>query len=122
MDQEPEVRGAVPQIHQQVADLLHGPRAIRVRGDPEDVHKTAADLYDEQAVQPLQGHRAAGVEEVRGEHRRCLGVQALPPRHAGAPLWCRGSLQRLEDPADRGRAGPVAELEQLAYASLAERS
>src|SRR5437764_1036003 len=38
-DQEPEVRGAVPQIHQQVADLLCGPRAIRVRGDPEDVHK-----------------------------------------------------------------------------------
>ena len=25
-DQEPEIRGAVPQIHQEVADLLHGPR------------------------------------------------------------------------------------------------
>jgi len=29
-------------------------------------------------------------------------------------LWCRGSLQRLEDLADRGRTNPVAELEQLA--------
>src|SRR6476619_161193 len=33
-------------------------------------------------------------------------------------LWCRGSLQRLEDPADRGRTNPVAELEQLALDPL----
>src|ERR1700747_2297995 len=48
----------------------------------------------------------------------CLGVQEFPPRHVGAPLWCRGSLQRLEDPADRGRTNPVAELEQLALDPL----
>ena len=37
-DQEPEAVGAVSQVHQQVADLLCGPRPVRVRGDPEDVH------------------------------------------------------------------------------------
>jgi hypothetical protein len=50
-DQEPEARGAITQIHQQVADLLDSPRAVRVRCDPEDVHVAAADLDDEQAVQ-----------------------------------------------------------------------
>src|SRR5271167_4917569 len=49
-DQEPEARGAITQIHHEVADLLYSPRAVRVRGDPEDVHVTAADLHDEQAV------------------------------------------------------------------------
>ena len=31
-DQEPEAGGAVTQVHQEVADLLNGPRAVRVRG------------------------------------------------------------------------------------------
>jgi hypothetical protein len=43
-DKEPEVRSPIPQIHHKVADLLHGPRAVRIRGDPEDVHAAAADL------------------------------------------------------------------------------
>ena len=34
------------------------------------------------------------------------------------PLRCRGNLQRLQDPADRRRADPVAELEQLALDPL----
>ena len=46
-DQEPEACGTITQIHQQVTDLLHGPGTVRVRGDPEDVHVTAADLHDE---------------------------------------------------------------------------
>ena len=40
--QEPEARGAFAQIHHKVADLLHSPRAVRIRGDPGDVHVTAA--------------------------------------------------------------------------------
>ena len=39
-DEEPEVRGAITQIHQEVADLLHGPRTVRVRADPEDVQRS----------------------------------------------------------------------------------
>jgi hypothetical protein len=73
-----------------------------------------ADLGDEQALQALQRHRAVHVEEVGGEHRRCLRVQELPPRRVGVPLRCRRDLPGPEDPADRGRTDPVAELEQLA--------
>src|SRR6202035_1054820 len=57
-------------------------------------------------------------KKVCGEHRRCLGVQELPPRHVGAPFRCRRNLQGLEDPADSGRADPEAELEQLALDPL----
>jgi hypothetical protein len=68
----PEVRGEVvparpgrdTQIHQQVADLLHGPGTVRVGGDTENVHVTAADLDHEQAVQLLEGHCAVHVEEI----------------------------------------------------------
>jgi hypothetical protein len=49
-DQEPEVRGAITQIHKQVADLLDCPQPIGIGGYPEDVHVTAADLHDEQAT------------------------------------------------------------------------
>src|SRR5581483_3612879 len=63
-DQEPEGCGAVAQVDQQVADLLGGPRAVRVRGDTQDVDVAGADLHDEQAVQPLQGQRAVDVEEI----------------------------------------------------------
>jgi hypothetical protein len=35
---KPEAGGAITQIHQEVADLLHGPETVRVRGHAEDVH------------------------------------------------------------------------------------
>ena len=113
-----QARGAIPQIHQQVADLLHGPEPVRVRGDAEDVHVAGADLDDKQAVQTLQGQGAVHVEEVGGEHRRGLRVQELPPRSVGVPLRCRRDLQGFEDPADGGCADPVAEFEQLALDPL----
>ena len=117
-DQEPEARGPITEVHQEIADLLGGPRPVRVRGHPEDVHIAAADLHHEQAVQAAERHCAVHVKEVDGEHRRGLGVQKLPPGCVGAPLRRRWDPQRLEDPADRGRAGPVAELEQLALDPL----
>jgi hypothetical protein len=82
------------------------------------VHVTRADLNHEQAAQALQGHCAVDVEEVRAEHRRGLRVQELPPRGVGVPFGRRRDLQRFEDPADRGCADPVAELEQLTLDSL----
>jgi hypothetical protein len=42
-DQEPEVRGAVTKVHQEIADLLRGPLAVRVGGDPQDAHVAGAD-------------------------------------------------------------------------------
>ena len=62
-DKEPEARGAITQIHQQVADLLYCPRPVRIRGHAEEVHVAAADLHDEQAVQAPEGHRAVHVEK-----------------------------------------------------------
>jgi hypothetical protein len=76
-DQEPEVRSAVAQIHQEITDLLGGLRPVRVRRDPENVHIAAADFDDEQAVQVPQGEGAVHVEEVGGEHGRGLRVQEL---------------------------------------------
>jgi hypothetical protein len=58
------------------------------------------------------------VEEVHGKHRRGLRVDELPPARIGAPPRSRRDPQRPEDPADRGRADPVAELEQLALDPL----
>jgi hypothetical protein len=49
-DQEPEAGGAITEIHQEVADLLDSPGPVRVRGDTEDAHVTAAYIHDEQAV------------------------------------------------------------------------
>ena len=94
-DQEPELCSAITQVHQQVADLLHGPGPVRVGGDPEDVHVTAADLHDEQAVEPLQGHCAVNAEEVGSEHRRGLRVQELPPGRVSVPFGCRGIFRAL---------------------------
>jgi len=117
-DQESEICGAIAEIHQEVPDLLCGPRPVRVRGHAENVQVAAADFDDEQAVQALEGNCAVDVEEVGGEHRRCLGMQKRPPGRVGAPFRCRWDLQGLEDPADGGCANLVAELEELALDPL----
>ena len=112
-DQEPECRGPLTEVHQEVADLRHSPRPVRVRGDPEDVLVAGAGLDDEQAIQAPERYCALHMKEVRGEHRRGLRVQELPPCRVGAPRRRRPDPQRREDPADRGRTGPVTELQQL---------
>jgi hypothetical protein len=91
--QVPEARSAITQVHQQVADLLRGPRPFGIRGHAEDVHAAGAHLDHEEAVQALQGDRAVHVEEIGGEHRGCLSAQELPPRRVGVPLRRRGNLQ-----------------------------
>jgi hypothetical protein len=65
-DQGPEVLGPVTEVHQEIPDLLRGPRRVRVRGDPRDVYVAAAGLHHEQAVQALEGHCAGP----RGRSRR----------------------------------------------------
>ena len=57
-DQEPEVRGAIAEVHQEIADLLCGPWPVRVRGHAEDVHAAGADLDHEQAVEAPEGSSA----------------------------------------------------------------
>jgi hypothetical protein len=58
------------------------------------------------------------VEEVAGQHRRCLGAQELAPGRVGVPDRCRRYPQPLQDAADRGGSHAVTELEQLALDSL----
>ena len=94
-DQEPEVGGAAAEIHQEVADLLHGPRPVRVGAHAEDVHVTGADLHHEEAIQALERHRAVHVEEIDGQHGRGLRVQELPPRRVGVPFRCGGIPRAL---------------------------
>jgi hypothetical protein len=53
------------------------------------------------------------MEEIGGERGRGLRVQELPPCCVGLPFRRGRVLQCSEDPADRGGADPVAELEQL---------
>jgi len=117
-NQELKVRGAVTEIHQEVADLLGGPRAVRIRGHAKDMHVAGAGFHDEQAVQAAEAYCAVDVEEIGGEHGRGLSLQELPPGRIGVPLRCRGDRQCPEDPADRGGADPVAELEELALDPL----
>src|SRR5207247_11271999 len=84
-DQEPEFRGAVTEVHQEIADLLSGPRPVRMCGDAEDVPVAAADFDHEEAVQALECYRAVDMEEVGGEHCRGVHAQELPPRGVSAP-------------------------------------
>ena len=53
-DQEPERRGAITQVHQEIADLLGGPRPVRVRGHPDDVHVAAAEIGRDRLAQGRQ--------------------------------------------------------------------
>jgi len=46
-DQEPERAGPVTEVHEQVASLLGGPRAVRVSRHAEDMHPPGPDLHDE---------------------------------------------------------------------------
>jgi hypothetical protein len=55
--------GGFTEIHQEIADLLHSPRPVRVGGHAGDVDLAGADLHHEEAVQLLEGHRAVHMEE-----------------------------------------------------------
>jgi len=59
-DEKTEFVDSITGIHHEVADLLGGPSAVRIRGRAEDV--AAADLQLEEYVDPLEGERAVDVE------------------------------------------------------------
>jgi hypothetical protein len=80
-DQEPEVRNAAAEVHQQVADLLAGPRPVRVCGDPGDVYVAAADFDDEETARPHQGIAQRIYDDERDAPRATVtGVDRQPIR------------------------------------------
>ena len=88
-DEEAEFSDAIAEIHHQVADLLGSPSAIGIDGHAQQMHGAGGNLQDEQHVDPLECHRAVHMEEVTGQHRRCLRAQELPPGHVGVADRCR---------------------------------
>jgi len=88
-DEEPEFSDAIAEIHHQVTDLLGSPSAVRIGGHAQQMHGAGGNLQDEQHVDPLECHRAVHMEEVTGQHRRCLRAQELPPGHVGVADRCR---------------------------------
>ena len=116
--EEPERGGTVVEVHQQVAGLLGSPGAGRLAGRFEEVHVAAANLEGEEDVDPFQGDRAVDVEEVHGQHAGGLSAQEPPPGCVGGSQRCRWNPPPLEDPADRGCAGAVAELEEFSLDAL----
>jgi hypothetical protein len=87
-DQEPEVRGAVAKVHQEIPDLLHCPWSVRVGGHAEDVYVAGAGLHNEEAVQALEGHCAVHVKKsAAGIVEACAcrnWRQVVPVCHFGA--------------------------------------
>jgi len=110
-DEEPERAGPLVQVHDEVAGLLGGPRAGRVRGHPEDVHPAGGDLHDEQHVDPAQRHRVE-VEEVTGQQSAGLGTQELAPTGVGTPRR-RANPSCGQDTADRAGPDPVPQSDQF---------
>ena len=111
-DQEPELLGAVAEVHEQVAGLLGDPGAGGVGGDPGDVHAAAAVLDHHEDVEAAQ-EDGVDVGEVDREDRVGLRGEELSPGRAGPS---RGGVEAggLEDRPDGGGGDLVAEADQLA--------
>jgi hypothetical protein len=111
-DQEPELLGAVAEVHQEVAGLLGDPGAGGMGGNPGEVHAATAVLDHHQDVDAAQ-EDGVDVGEVDGEDRVGLRGQELSPGRPG-PLWGGVDARRLQDLSDGGGGDPLAESDQLA--------
>ncbi len=68
-DEVVEFTDAIAEVHHQVADLLGGPLAVRVRGRTQEMHGPAGHFQDEEDVDPLECDCAVHVEKVAGQYR-----------------------------------------------------
>jgi hypothetical protein len=71
VDQEPHLRVAVVELHQQVARLLEHPSGVRVAGAGEVLDAPAADRDQDEHIQTLEPDRVDG-EEIAGEDRLAM--------------------------------------------------
>ncbi len=99
-----EVIGDVPRP-------LGDPGPMRAGGHPCDPDPSTPKLDEEQDVEPVEQDRVDR-EEVGGHDMGCLGSQQGPPRGPRSPRGRPDSVV-LQDPGDRARRQPDAELDQL---------
>jgi hypothetical protein len=105
-DEEAECLGPVAEVHDKVAGLLSGPRAVGMLGDADDSHVPVGHFHHEQHVQAAQ-EDCVNVEEVAGQQPLRLCTQERPP---GSVLPAgRRPAGSAEDPADGCCAEVVAE-------------
>ena len=78
MDQETDRLLAIVEVHQQVARLLGDPGACRVRRAGDQLDPATLERDEEEYVDPFQPRRLDG-EEIRGERRRRLLAEEVPP-------------------------------------------
>ena len=81
-DQEPELLGAVAEVHQQVAGLLGDPGVGGLGGDPGDVRRATVVFDHEEDVEAAQEH-GVDVDEVDRKDPVSLRRQELSPGRAG---------------------------------------
>ena len=79
------------EVHDEVAGLLVGPRAVGMPGHAQDAQVAVTDLEHEQDVEASQRERAVDVEEVDREHAGGLGAQKLSPTRVGCRNGAGGS-------------------------------
>ena len=114
-DQEPELLGAVTEVHEQVAGLLGDPGAGGMGSDPAEVDAAAVVLDHEQDVEAAQ-EDGVDVGEVDGEDRVGLAGEELAPGRSG-PARSRIDAGALEDLPHCRRGDRVAEADEFAVDS-----
>ena len=85
VDQEARRRGSVGERPGELARLLGDPCAARMAGAAHYVHPVAAELDEEEDVEP-GGKDGVNGEEVAREHARRLAADELAPGDAGSPV------------------------------------
>jgi hypothetical protein len=83
VDQEARRRGSLAERPAELARLLRAPRVARVPGAAHYVHPAAAELDEEEDIQP-GGKDGIDGEEVGREHARRLAADELAPGDAGS--------------------------------------
>jgi hypothetical protein len=111
-DQEPSWCRSLRQGPGKLPGLLGDPGAAGVRRAAGKVHAPAAELDEEEHVQPPQGNGLHG-EEVDGEHAVGLRTEELAPRRSGA-LARRSEAAPPKQLAHRGGRHREAEATELA--------
>ena len=109
-DQELNVLEPPAEAKDEVAGLLHGPIARRVRGDPAKMHPAGA-MFDEHIQSPEK--HGVHMQEIDCDDPGGLGVQELPPARARAAR-CRIDAGRMQDLPHGGGRDCHAELCEFA--------